>query len=101
MLEPGPDLVDGADLDVDPAVREGEAPHHVLIQIALAAGGPLGPGDPECAGGGGQGVQYRPALLQPAFIGAETDDHVVLAGDNNARTRKLSAGEPAPYGHPV
>src|SRR6266540_1411473 len=79
VLETRPDLVDRADLHVDPPVLQREVADHVLVEVGRQPGAPLRPGDPERAGLGGQAVQHRPAIAQPGLVGAEAEHHVVRA----------------------
>src|SRR5262249_37553968 len=93
-----PYVVDGAHLDVDPAIGQGELAYRMLIQVGRDPGAALRPGDPQSPGRRGPPMQCRPPAFQAPAVRAETDDHLVRAFAGTAhhpRTgRRLTQVEP-------
>src|SRR5690606_24356168 len=77
VLEPRPRVIDGANLDVHPAVAQGERPYRGLVKIGQHLGGALRPGYPQRPAGRGEPVQDGPSRPQLGTVGAEADDDVV------------------------
>jgi hypothetical protein len=91
QAEPGPGLVDRADLLVDQLVGETELLHVAEGHIRLHTGGAFGPGNPETARRVERPSQRRQAALQVAPTGGEEDDHV--EGTAGAGTDRDALGQ--------